>query len=265
MAIADVPEPRRPGPGEAVVRPEAVGICGSDFHLFSASWGLCSRASRGTRSAQSSTRSGRVARACGRATASRSGRCSRAASATCARSVAATPARESGSSACTWTARSRNAFCCLRRSSGWRPGAGSRRARRARLDRVRTASRAGSTRRRVVVLGAGPIGQGVTLAAGDRGASVLLVDRIARPTRARRAAWCRRPRGRRRRRSGRGGPRLVGWRGPPVVVDATGSAKLIQAAVHAVATAAASWSSASRRSSRWRSARSSSVSSTCWA
>src|ERR1700754_941167 len=31
---ADVPEPGPPGPGEVVVRPEAVGICGSDFHFF---------------------------------------------------------------------------------------------------------------------------------------------------------------------------------------------------------------------------------------
>jgi threonine dehydrogenase-like Zn-dependent dehydrogenase len=31
----DVPEPGPPGAGEVVVRPEAVGICGSDFHFFS--------------------------------------------------------------------------------------------------------------------------------------------------------------------------------------------------------------------------------------
>jgi threonine dehydrogenase-like Zn-dependent dehydrogenase len=30
----DVPEPGPPGPGEVVVRPEAVGICGSDFHFY---------------------------------------------------------------------------------------------------------------------------------------------------------------------------------------------------------------------------------------
>src|SRR3954462_14296488 len=31
----DAREPGPPGPGEVVVRPEAVGICGSDFHFFS--------------------------------------------------------------------------------------------------------------------------------------------------------------------------------------------------------------------------------------
>jgi L-gulonate 5-dehydrogenase len=34
MELADVPEPGSPGPGQVVVRPAAVGICGSDFHYF---------------------------------------------------------------------------------------------------------------------------------------------------------------------------------------------------------------------------------------
>jgi threonine dehydrogenase-like Zn-dependent dehydrogenase len=34
MEVVDVPEPGAPGRGEVVVRPEAVGICGSDFHYF---------------------------------------------------------------------------------------------------------------------------------------------------------------------------------------------------------------------------------------
>lgn len=32
--MVDVPEPGEPGPGEVIVRPQAVGICGSDFHFF---------------------------------------------------------------------------------------------------------------------------------------------------------------------------------------------------------------------------------------
>ncbi len=35
MEVLDVPEPAAPGPGEVVVHPDAVGICGSDFHFFS--------------------------------------------------------------------------------------------------------------------------------------------------------------------------------------------------------------------------------------
>jgi threonine dehydrogenase-like Zn-dependent dehydrogenase len=34
MRIVDVPDPGEPGPGEVLVRPEAVGLCGSDFHYF---------------------------------------------------------------------------------------------------------------------------------------------------------------------------------------------------------------------------------------
>jgi L-gulonate 5-dehydrogenase len=34
MRIADVADAGEPGPGEVVVRPEAVGLCGSDFHYF---------------------------------------------------------------------------------------------------------------------------------------------------------------------------------------------------------------------------------------
>jgi L-gulonate 5-dehydrogenase len=34
MRVVDVPERGAPGPGEVCVRPEAVGLCGSDFHYF---------------------------------------------------------------------------------------------------------------------------------------------------------------------------------------------------------------------------------------
>ena len=34
MEVVDVPEPGPPAPGQVVVRPEAIGICGSDFHYF---------------------------------------------------------------------------------------------------------------------------------------------------------------------------------------------------------------------------------------
>ena len=34
MTLVDVPEPGTPGPGEVLVRPEAIGLCGSDFHYF---------------------------------------------------------------------------------------------------------------------------------------------------------------------------------------------------------------------------------------
>jgi len=34
MTVLERPEPREPAPGEVVIRPEAVGICGSDYHFF---------------------------------------------------------------------------------------------------------------------------------------------------------------------------------------------------------------------------------------
>ncbi len=34
MSVVDRPEPGEPGPGQILVHPEAVGICGSDYHLF---------------------------------------------------------------------------------------------------------------------------------------------------------------------------------------------------------------------------------------
>jgi L-gulonate 5-dehydrogenase len=34
MRVVDVPEPSGPGAGEVLVRPEAVGLCGSDFHYL---------------------------------------------------------------------------------------------------------------------------------------------------------------------------------------------------------------------------------------
>jgi len=34
MAVLERPEPSEPGPGQVVLTPEAVGICGSDYHFF---------------------------------------------------------------------------------------------------------------------------------------------------------------------------------------------------------------------------------------
>ena len=34
MAVLDRAEPTAPGEGEVVICPEAIGICGSDYHFF---------------------------------------------------------------------------------------------------------------------------------------------------------------------------------------------------------------------------------------
>jgi threonine dehydrogenase-like Zn-dependent dehydrogenase len=40
MRVVDVPDPGEPESGEVLVRPEAVGLCGSDFHYFLGDLGL---------------------------------------------------------------------------------------------------------------------------------------------------------------------------------------------------------------------------------
>lgn len=44
MVVDDVPEPGAAGRGQVVVRPEMVGICGSDVHLYSGGIGALSGA-----------------------------------------------------------------------------------------------------------------------------------------------------------------------------------------------------------------------------
>jgi len=44
MVIEDVSGPSRARAGNVIVRPERVGICGSDFHLFSGEVGALSGA-----------------------------------------------------------------------------------------------------------------------------------------------------------------------------------------------------------------------------
>ena len=39
IRLVDVAEPEAPGPGEVVLRPEAIGLCGSDFHYFAGDLG----------------------------------------------------------------------------------------------------------------------------------------------------------------------------------------------------------------------------------
>jgi threonine dehydrogenase-like Zn-dependent dehydrogenase len=43
MEVVDLPEPAGPAAGQVVVRPEAVGLCGSDFHYFLGHLGEMSR------------------------------------------------------------------------------------------------------------------------------------------------------------------------------------------------------------------------------
>ena len=44
MVVDKVPEPGPPGPRDVIVRPEAVGICGSDLHFYTGDTGALSGA-----------------------------------------------------------------------------------------------------------------------------------------------------------------------------------------------------------------------------
>jgi L-gulonate 5-dehydrogenase len=103
---------------------------------------------------------------------------------------------------------------------------------------VRTVARARvQAGERVVVMGAGPIGQATSLLAQERGAAVLMVDRLqgrldlAEALGADTLAWTDRD-------EVVGGAReWSGDDGPPVVVDATGAPEAIRATVEMAASA----------------------------
>jgi threonine dehydrogenase-like Zn-dependent dehydrogenase len=244
MELVEVPEPGEPGPGEVIVRPEAVGICGSDFHYFvgehGPGWGfprIQGHEVSGLIDAvgpdcREGLKSGtRVSlwplTSCGRCYPCRIGRPN-----VCDNFRLIGIHADGG-------LQQR-----LRMPESQVFPAGDQKPAVATLAEplsiaVRTVSRAGvRPGERTVVFGAGPIGQTVALVAMDRGASVLLIDRV-----------------RHRLEVGRGlGAETVAWSDPddvvglarewsggdgaPVVVDATGSADAIRAAVDVAASAA---------------------------
>jgi len=246
MRIIDVPDADAPGDGEVLVRPEAVGLCGSDFHYFLGHLGdavgpdLYPRVQghefAGVLDAvgpdcPAGLRAGeRVAvwplTACGHCYPCRIGR--------------------------------RNVCSNINLVGIHRDGALQERVRvpadqvfpvgdlgptvSALIEPVSIAVRAIVRARieageKAVVFGAGPIGQAVACAAIDRGASVLLVDRVASRVQRGRAV---------------GADPLVladdadlvaagrewsGDEGPEVVFEATGVPELVQTAVRLVSQA----------------------------
>jgi L-gulonate 5-dehydrogenase len=189
MEVVDVAVARSPGPGEVLVRPEAVGLCGSDFHYFLGDIGTFDDPSvlypriQGHEVAAVIEESG----------------------------PDAPPHLNAGERVAIWPVGScgRCYPCSIGRGNACAnislvgihyDGAlqeqlllpvgqvfpvGDLEPEVAALIEpvsiaVRTVVRGRvAAGERVVVLGAGPIGQAVALAASDRGASVLLVDRVA--------------------------------------------------------------------------------------
>jgi threonine dehydrogenase-like Zn-dependent dehydrogenase len=180
MELVDVPDPGEPGPGEVVLRPEVVGVCGSDVHLFHGHLGgdvfpriqghEISAVVEAIGPGSDRVRPGdRVAvwpvLACGRCYACAIGREN-----VCA-NIAIIGAHVDGALQERLRVPASQVFAV-----GDMAPAVTAFVEPTSIG-VRTVVRARvSADERVVVLGAGPIGQAVCLAARDRGAAVLMAD-----------------------------------------------------------------------------------------
>ena len=246
MRIVDVPDADAPGDGEVLVRPEAVGLCGSDFHYFLGHLGDAVGPDLYPR-VQGHEFAGMIeAVGAGAPGGLRAGE-----------RVAVWPVTACGHCYPCRIGR-RNVCSNISLVGIHRDGALQERVRlpadqvfpvgdldpavSALIEPVSIAVRAIVRARiaageKAVVLGAGPIGQAVAAAALDRGASVLLVDRVASRVERGRAV---------------GADLLVladdadlvaagrewsGDEGPEVVFEATGVPELVQTAVRLVSQA----------------------------
>jgi L-gulonate 5-dehydrogenase len=243
MRVRDVPEPDEPGPGEVLVRPAAVGICGSDFHFFE---GRLSEHAGGSGfpriqghevaatvesvgpGCREGLRPGQTValfplRACGRCYPCRIGRAN-----VCV-SFSLIGIHEDGGL---------QERLCIAEEQVFPVDVASPVV-AALVEPVSIAVRAVHRGRvtegeRVVVLGAGPIGQALLLAAQDRGASVVVVDllesrlELARSLGAETLIWT---------SADEVVARLGMERAPEVVIDATGVPAAVRAAVELVSSA----------------------------
>ena len=247
MEVADVGEPGDPGSGELLVRPESVGLCGSDFHYFHGDIGLTEDPDDLYPRIQGHEFSAIVEQVgpdCPNGFAA-------------GQRIAVWPVTACGHCACCRMGRE-NACENISLIGIHKNGAlqellhvPARQAFPVDLDdprlaafvepmsiAVRTVVRGRlEPGERVLVLGAGPIGQAVAIAALDRGASVLLADRVAaRLDRCASGASL----GLATADDGDLLARVRDWAGgelPEVVVEATGSKQAMRASLDLVAAA----------------------------
>ncbi len=246
MALSERPEPSEPGPHEVVVAPEAVGICGSDYHFFT---GELSEAAGGSQfpriqGHEIGARVVAVGPGCRRELA-------------VGQRVALWPLQACGE--CYPCTVGRPNTCDAFELIGIHVDGGLQERLSVPEDQVyairtddpavaalaepvsiavRAVNRAKVERgERVVVLGAGPIGQCICLVARERGARVLVVDlqesrlELSRSMEAETLVWT-------------GASEVVEFArrwarpaGPPVVFDATGAPAAVRAMVDMVASA----------------------------
>lgn len=246
MRVVDRPEPPDPGPGEVLVHPDAVGICGSDYSFFS---GHLSEAAGGSQFPRV------LGHEVGATVAALGAGCRE--DLAVGRRVAMLPISSCGE--CYPCRIGRPNACDDFQLVGIHVDGGMQDlltlpqeqvfattvtdgAVAAMAEPVSVAVHAVRRARispgeRVVVLGAGPIGQCLTLVARERGAEVLLVDlqesrlRLGRRMGAETLAWTDADAVVAAARDW-GGPG-----GPPVAVDATGVPAAVRAMVEMVASA----------------------------
>jgi threonine dehydrogenase-like Zn-dependent dehydrogenase len=245
MAVVDRPEPPGPGAGEVMIHPEAIGICGSDYHFFA---GELSAEAGGS--------------AFPRVLGHEVGGTIVAVGPDCrpdlapGRRVAMWPLQVCGHCYPCSIGRSNN--CENFQLIGIHLDGGMQErlctpqdqlfpidveaAVAAMVEPVSVAVRAAHRARiepdeHVVVLGAGPIGQCICLAARDRGAEVLVIDLresrlgLSQELGAQTLVWTDRDEVIRFAR------RWAGPSGPPVVIDATGAAPAVSAMIEMVSHA----------------------------
>ena len=246
MAVLDRPEPAHPGPGEVVVAPEATGICGSDYHFFT---GELSDAAGGSQfprvqGHEAAARITAVGPDCDERLA-------------VGRRVALWPLHSCGH--CYPCSVGRGNACDNFSLIGIHSDGSLQELLRIDADHafpidvddpavaamaepVSIAVRAVQRGRiqageRVVVLGAGPIGQCVCLVARERGAEVLVVDlqaarlALSREMGAETLVWNTAD------EVVAAARRWAGPAGPPVAVDATGAPAAVRAMIDMVASA----------------------------
>ena len=245
MEVLDVPEPAAPGPGEVIVHPDAVGICGSDFHFFSGELQIFEDSPypriqghefTGTIEQLGPETSGRLSAgdrvsilplsSCGECYPCRVGR------GNVCDNFSLIGIHTDGGLQEKLTVPESQVFAIATDEPATAALAepfsiGVRTVHRARI----------AEGERVVILGAGPIGQASHLLARERGATTLLVDRIqsrldiGAATGAEGLLWEDRDQVVEACREWSGGE------GPPLVIDATGVPDPIRAAVDMVASA----------------------------
>ena len=246
MAVVDRPEPGEPGRGEVLVHPEAVGICGSDYHFFSGHLSAAAGGSQFPRVLGHEV--GATIAAVGPECASSLSPGQRVAMLPISACGACYPCRVGRPNACDnfslvgiHTDGGLQELLCLPQEQVF-PIQASDGALAALAEPVSVAVHAVRRGRvqsgeRVVVLGAGPIGQCVAVVARDLGAEVLLVDLQESRLELGRALGAETLRWTTAAEVVSYGREWGGAGGVPIAIDATGVPAAVRAMVDMVASA----------------------------